>query len=109
MEQAISNYMMNALQHTQNGKQILVTMKKKDERLRVSVYNEGKNIEEEEKELIWKSFYVPQGEETTDSDVVNHTGLGLYIVKTTIEKHGGTYGVENKEHGVEFWFEIPMK
>lgn len=109
IEQAISNYMMNALQHTQNGNQILVIMKKQDKRLRVSVYNEGKHIEEEEKELIWKSFYVPQGEESTDSDVVNHTGLGLYIVKTAIEKHGGTYGVDNKEHGVEFWFEIPLK
>lgn len=109
MEQAISNYMMNALQHTQNGKQIVVRMKKLEDRLRVSVYNEGSQIKQEEQELIWKSFYVPQGEESTDSDVVNHTGLGLYIVKTAIEKHGGTYGVDNKEHGVEFWFEIPLK
>lgn len=110
VEQAISNYMMNALQHTQNGKQISVTMEKHGEYLRVSVYNEGKNIPEEEKELIWKSFYVPQGEEEEQNQgqMVNHTGLGLYIVKTTIEKHRGRYGVENKENGVEFWFEIPM-
>lgn len=109
MEQAISNYMMNALQHTQNGKQIVVRMKKLEDRLRVSVYNEGSQIKQEEQELIWKSFYVPKEETTPKDSVVNHTGLGLYIVKTSIEKHQGTYGVENKENGVEFWFEIPMR
>lgn len=43
------------------------------------------------------------GEEQT-----GHSGLGLYIVKTVITMHGGTYGVDNRENGVCFWFSLPL-
>ena len=37
------------------------------------------------------------------------TGLGLYVVKTTIEAHGGQVGIEDRPGGGSiFWFEVPM-
>ena len=54
-----------------------------------------------EKRKIWEKYY--QGEEQT-----GHSGLGLYIVKTVITMHGGTYGVDNRENGVCFWFSLPL-
>ncbi|MBK8431345.1 MAG: ATP-binding protein [Chloroflexi bacterium] len=36
-------------------------------------------------------------------------GLGLYVVKTAIEAHGGRVGVENRPSGgAVFWFELPL-
>ena len=32
------------------------------------------------------------------------SGIGLSIVKAIMDAHGGGYGVNNKEHGVEFYF-----
>ena len=34
------------------------------------------------------------------------SGIGLSIVKAIIEAHGGSYGVRNRDNGVEFWFEL---
>ena len=36
------------------------------------------------------------------------TGIGLYVVKTAIEAHGGRVGIEERPGGGSiFWFEIP--
>ena len=64
------------------------------------VYNDGDRIAEEEKKRIWDSYY--QGEE-----IRNHAGLGLYMVRTIISRHGGEYGFTNCENGVLFWFLLP--
>ena len=34
------------------------------------------------------------------------SGIGLSIVKAIMESHRQAYGVENREDGVEFWFEL---
>ena len=39
----------------------------------------------------------------------NHSGLGLYIVKTIIQAHGGEYGARSVDNGVVFWFSIPAE
>lgn len=108
MEQAVSNFVMNAFQHTESGKKIKITMEKKIEDVCVRVYNQGEPVAEEEMGKIWKSFYVPEQEkEREEENGLGHTGLGLYIVKCVIKMHGGEYGVRNVDEGVEFWFSIP--
>ena len=99
LEQAILNYINNAIVHTQKNDKIKIKLKKNV----FSVYNEGNTIDDNKLEHIWNSFY--KGEE----DIVNkdkHAGLGLYIVKTIVEAHSGKYGVRNLNEGVEFYFTI---
>lgn len=107
IEQAISNFVMNALQHTENGNRIKISMHKINRDIFVRIYNQGQPIAKKDMENIWKSFYVPEQEREKEEEGLGHTGLGLYIVKSVIEMHGGSCGVQNIEEGVEFWFSIP--
>ena len=100
MEQAANNYIMNAFGHTGTGRCMEISLKKEDDWIVFRVYNEGEPIAADEKDKIWDSYY--QGEKLRD-----HVGLGLYIVKTIVGMHGGECGVNNRGHGVEFWFSLP--
>ncbi len=106
IEQIVSNYFTNAIKNAKevNGKkEIIISIQKQDENTRVSVFNTGDNIKEEDLERIWKRFYkVDESRNRQDGG----TGIGLALVKAIMERTGHKYGVENKEDGVEFYFEI---
>ncbi|MDE6312753.1 MAG: HAMP domain-containing histidine kinase [Lachnospiraceae bacterium] len=108
IEQAVNNFVMNALQHTDKGNKIRLVTEEIDDNIQVRIFNQGMPIADKDMEKIWKSFYVPEQEKGKEEDNgLGHTGLGLYIVKTVMEMHGGKYGVRNVEDGVEFWMSIP--
>ena len=71
MEQAISNFVINALQHTEMENKIKVTMKKEDKNILVKVYNQGNGIDTKDISNIWDSFYV------ADKNI-SSTGLKLW-------------------------------
>lgn len=104
MEQAVNNYMMNAIEHVEVGGSIRVTLRKEQKMVRIGVYNSGKQIPEKELQRIWTGFYSKNQKDNTES---SHAGLGLYIVQSVVSMHNGRYGVENLPEGVEFWFTIP--
>ena len=78
-------------------------LKTSDNKIRLSVYNSGENIPNEDLENIWIKFYKVDKARTR---AYGGSGIGLSIVKAITDAHGGKCGVINKEHGVEFWFEI---
>jgi len=104
LEQAIKNYVMNAVSHTPTGGHISISLYRQGDKALFSVFNEGDHISQDDMVHIWESFY------KTDKSRVrmeeSHYGLGLYIVKTIISAHGGEYGMRNTEKGVEFWFSL---
>ena len=60
----------------------------------------GMGIKDSEKNRIFDQFYRSGSEETRKT---KGTGLGLFIVKYLIEKHGGTIAVkDNSPNGSEF-------
>ncbi|WP_432666481.1 ATP-binding protein [Wukongibacter baidiensis] len=103
IEQVISNYLSNAINHVDERKYIEIRTALVDEKVRVSVINSGKNIPEEDLKNIWDSFYKV---DKARSREYGGTGLGLSIVKSIMDQHQGIYGVRNKESCVEFWFEL---
>lgn len=107
IEQIVNNYMTNALEHTEIGGNIRLTLKKQGESVRVGVYNEGRQIPEEDMDHIWSGFYRNRKEPKYEENGFPHAGLGLYIVQSVVTMHGGNYGVENLSSGVEFWFTLP--
>lgn len=107
IEQAVNNFMMNALEYTNIGGNIRMTLKKQDKSIRVGVYNEGSRIREEDKERIWSGYYRNPVESEYEKNGFSHAGLGLYNVQSIVTMHGGAYGVENLSSGVEFWFTLP--
>lgn len=109
LERAANNYLMNAFQHTEQGKCIRVTLKKVKKRIRLEVYNDGELIKEDQIEHIWDSFYTTSQKKTpvTSENNVRNVGLGLFVVRKIVTKHKGTCGVCNQENGVLFWIQIP--
>ena len=103
VEQVLVNYISNALQHVDDHKIIKLGAQIYGDKVRVSVFNTGKNIPEEATEQIWTSFYKLDKARTRDN---GGYGLGLSIVRAIMEQHHNAYGVINKENGVEFWFEL---
>lgn len=103
IEQVLVNYLINAINHVDAKKYIRIQAAIQNEKVRVTVYNSGERIPEESLDKIWTSFYKVDKARTRS---YGGTGLGLSVVKAIQELHGNSYGVENLEDGVLFWFEV---
>ena len=53
--------------------------------------------------FLWDKFYKVDKAHTRD---YGGSGIGLSIVKATVESMGQKYGVKNYDNGVEFWFTL---
>ena len=104
IEEVLKNYLSNAANHLRQGGKVLVMAEDStDNRIRVSVYNQGQQIPEEFLDKVWIKFFKVDKARTRE---YGGSGIGLSIVKAIMEQHGCPYGVENKEDGVMFWFEM---
>ncbi len=107
VEEVITNYLSNAINHCCNENIIKITVKQMDkDNVRVSVFNTGNNIPEEDIEHIWEKFYKVDKARTRE---YGGNGIGLSIVKAIVESMGKTCGVNNLSNGVEFWFDLDCK
>ena len=106
IEEVITNYISNALNHVSGARQIRVSILPKDDVVRVSVFNTGECIPKEELEKVWDKFYKVDKARTRE---YGGSGIGLSIVKAIMNSHNQKYGVNNHENGVEFWFELDRK
>ena len=107
IEEVFRNYFNNAVNHVDDRKLIRVSMERMDDyRVKVSVFNTGKNIPEDSIGRIWDKFYKVDKAHTRE---YGGSGIGLSIVKAVMEAHGGDYGVVNEEEGVRFYFVLSEK
>lgn len=103
MEQVITNFITNAIRHTDENGSIIVNMQDLESKVLVSIENTGVSIPENEIEKIWGNFYKIDKSRTRK---LGGTGIGLAIVKSILELHNSEYGVENTEDGVKFYFVV---
>ena len=110
VEEVITNYISNALNHAEedkNGKKIVsICVRKCENKVRISVFNTGKPIPEEDVERIWDKFYKVDKARTRE---YGGNGIGLSIVKAIMNSLNRECGVKNWDNGVEFWFELDTK
>ena len=106
IESVITNYLSNAINHVNDEGRIEIRAEETDTRVRVSVFNTGSPIPEEELEHIWEKFYKV---DKAHSRTYGGSGIGLSIVKAVMDAHGMPYGVLNHDDGVEFWMELEKK
>lgn len=88
----VLNLFENAVKYSPENSSLRILAKEQGKGILLSVTDEGIGIPEEEKQNIFQKFYRIGNEETRKT---KGTGLGLYIVKYLIEKHGGTISVKN--------------
>lgn len=101
MEQVITNFITNALRHVNENGTIYVSMIDKGDTISIEIENTGSSIPEEELTKIWDKFYKV---DKSRNRKLGGTGLGLSIVKNILTAHNYSFGAENTDRGVKFYF-----
>ena len=100
----LKNLIENGIIYNDKIPEIIVTLKEKEDRYRISVKDNGIGFPKQEKENIFERFYRVDKARTSN---VAGTGLGLSIVKETVNICGGNIEVTSKEgEGSEFIFTL---
>lgn len=103
IEEVITNYLSNAIHYAAGEKKIRIFYTFREDVLRVSVFNTGNCIPQEDIDKIWEKFYKVDKARTR---AYGGSGIGLSIVKAVMESHHRGCGVRNHPDGVEFWMEL---
>jgi len=98
------NLLANAVNYSEDVKEITVNQIINGKTVKIEVVDCGKGISEHILPYIWERYY--KGTSSSKKSIAS-SGLGLSIVKTFVEAHGGNCGVKSREgEGSTFWFEI---
>ena len=106
LTQALVNLIINASKYSPMGRPIELQLTQQDDTLHVGVADRGPGIPPAERSNLFHSFV------RLDTGNQEHygIGLGLFVVKTIIEAHGGQVGISDQPGGgTLFWFEIPLR
>ena len=110
VSQIITNYLTNAIKNAKEidgQKYIKITnfILTDKNQVKVTVFNTGENIAEENLTRIWNRFFkADEARKREDGG----SGIGLSIVRAIMNNCGNDFGVENKTDGVEFYFCIDL-
>lgn len=105
-EQVMRNYVSNAFNHLDGDRVVDVKIIPAGDKVKVTVFNTGTPIPEEDVPHIWEKFYKVDKAHTRE---YGGNGIGLSIVKAIMDSFHQEYGVNNYDNGVEFWFELDVK
>lgn len=106
ISQVISNMVDNAIKHSRDSKDIIITISKLENKALVSVKDMGQGIGKDHLPHLFKKYYRADSTGMTNAGM----GLGLYISAEIIKKHGGEIGVESEpQKGSKFWFSVPIE
>ncbi len=105
-EEVFQNYFTNAVNHCNGEKVIDIRIERKENKVRVCVFNTGSPIPEESIPRLWDKFYKVDKARTRE---YGGSGVGLSIVKAIMELMHEEYGVSNYDDGVEFWYEFSIR
>ena len=104
IQQVIYNLIDNAIKFTPSGKKINVSIHETNDKLYVTVKDEGIGMSEDTQRKIWTRFY--KGDQSRGKDKQG-TGLGLAITKEIIKAHNETIEVSSTEgEGSKFVFSL---
>lgn len=103
LKEAIHNLVDNAIKYSPNGSTINISIYKSYLNYNLDIENECKDISEETLPKIFERFY--RGKNSVSKDGL---GLGLFIAREIIEKHGGNIRASLKENRIKFSVDFPL-
>ncbi|OMF91518.1 sensor histidine kinase KdpD [Paenibacillus sp. FSL R7-0273] len=102
--QVLINLVDNAIKYTQTGSRIILSARREQQAVRVSVADDGPGISEEAKAKLFEMFYTA---DNLRGDGRRGLGLGLSLCKSIVHAHGGTIEVmDNNPQGAVFTFTL---
>ena len=107
LTQVVYNLIDNAVKFTPEGGEIHFDVVHDEKNVYVTIRNSGKGIPSEELGRIFERFYKVDKSRSFD---VKGAGLGLYLVKSIVEMHGGAVTADSVENQfTEFSFRLPIR
>lgn len=106
MQLVLQNLVSNALKYTPKDGVIVVDLRRKDKNfIEVSVTDSGIGIPKDQVSKLFTKFFRASNAATSATE---GTGLGLFITKNIVERHGGQMDIETEEgKGTTFRFTLP--
>lgn len=104
--QVLRNLLSNAIKYSPEGSEVVVRVSSTDEVVRVAISDQGPGIAKDMLPRLFERYYrAPQ-----TAEKVPGMGVGLFVCKELIERHGGRLAVESEPgRGSTFSFELPRQ
>ncbi len=107
MRAVFQNLIENSLKYTKSGGQITLDLHLKGDKIDIDVSDNGIGIPKDQQGNIFSRFFRAENAKALDPE---GSGLGLFIVKTIIQRHGGEMTFESEEgKGTVFHMILPVK
>ena len=106
LEQVFSNLLTNASKYSDPGDDIALTVRKSDEHVEITVRERGIGIEPK----VLDTIFVPFHQIESGTRTIKGLGIGLALVRSFVEMHGGAVAASSKGagHGSEFTVLLPL-
>jgi len=107
MEMALRNLLENAFLYSTGSPEVQVELCRSGKNCTLTVVDNGRGIEAKELKNIFRMFYRVR----TSGETIRGTGLGLYIVKSIMERHKGSIKVQSDGpgRGSRFIISLPLQ
>ncbi|RLC38804.1 hypothetical protein DRH27_01405 [Candidatus Falkowbacteria bacterium] len=103
----LQNILENAVKYTPEFGKIKIALEAGEQFLKVRIKDNGVGIPEKDKTKLFSKFFRAENVMRMQTE---GSGLGLFIAKNIVKKHGGEISVESKEgRGTEFVFTLPLR
>ena len=107
IEMSLIQLISNALKYSANGESVIIDVSQIEGHLHITVSDHGIGIKEHEKSKVFNAFYHTKASQDQSSP---GSGLGLTIVKESVEQLSGTIAIEeNRPRGCRFIIQIPIQ
>ena len=103
--QVVYNLLDNAVKFAYSGSELRIALWKQGESAFISIENEGEAISESDMPMIFDRFYKTDRSRGLDKEGV---GLGLYLVKTILDRHNQSIYVTSKDGVTKFTFTLSI-
>jgi two-component system phosphate regulon sensor histidine kinase PhoR len=106
LERVLLNLLSNAIKFTPDGGRVVVRLRASGDEVELDVEDEGIGIPEAEQDRLFSRFFRSS---TSQERAIQGTGLGLVIVKSIVEHHGGDIEVRSQPGvGTTFTVRLPV-
>jgi len=105
--EAVDNLLDNAIKYSKKSGKVKIKIYTKNKKAYFEIKDDGAGIPKSDQKYVFKKFFRSENALKNQTD---GSGLGLFIVKSIIENHGGKITFESEEgKGTTFIFSLPIK